>query len=348
MSSLTTSISPGSWILVTGASGFLASHVCLQFLERGFKVRGSVRDPTQSSWLLEGPFKSYAAIGAIELASVPHLGADGAYYEAIKGVAAIIHIAYVTNIVPDPSDVITPMVAGVRSIMNAAIREPSVKEVVFTSSALAASSLLRGIDNGTIGRDSWNDAVLEAAWAPPPYGVSHAMANYPASKVAAEKEVWKFVDGVNLHFNVNVVSPAGITGEPLNKKHIEGQANWVVHAYRGNKAAMDPLQASFYVDVKDVALIHVAAVLDPEVKSARLQCWGHSAHWNEVLSIMRRLRPQKKFVDGYPDLYHLEVSLDQTESLTLLKKWSDKPDRNGWTSLEDSIFENITNPYLEG
>jgi nucleoside-diphosphate-sugar epimerase len=112
---------------------------------------------------LEGRFKSYADIGAIELVSVPHLGADGAYNEAIKGTAAIIHIAYVTNVVPDPNDVITPMVAGVRSIMNTAIREPSVKEVVFTSSALAASPLLPGIDNGIIGRDSWNDAILEAA-----------------------------------------------------------------------------------------------------------------------------------------------------------------------------------------
>ncbi|KAK3353822.1 putative aldehyde reductase 2, partial [Lasiosphaeria hispida] len=347
MASLPTSIPTGSWVLVTGASGFLASHICLQFLERGFKVRGTVRDPNQSSWLLEGRFKSYADIGAIELVSVPHLGADGAYDEAIKGAAAIIHTAYVTNIVPDPNDVITPMAAGIRSIMNAAIREPSVKEVVFTSSALAASPLFGGIDNGSIGRDSWNDAVLEAAWAAPPYGMSHAMANYPASKVAAEKEVWKFVERNDMHFNVNVVSPAGITGEPLSKKHIEGQANWVVHAYRGNKAAMDPMPASFYGDVKDVALIHVAAVLDPEVKNARLQSWGHSAHWNEILSILRKLRPQKKFVDDYPNPHHLKVSLDQTESVALLKKWSDKPDKNGWTSLEDSVFENITNPYLE-
>jgi hypothetical protein len=31
------------------------------------------------------------------------------------------------------------MVAGIRSLMNAAIREPSVKEVMFSSNALAAS-----------------------------------------------------------------------------------------------------------------------------------------------------------------------------------------------------------------
>lgn len=243
MSSLVTAIPAGSRVLVTGANGFLASQITLQFLKRGFQVRGAVRDVTRSAWLLEGPFKSYAENGALELVAVPNLGADGAYDEAIKGVAAIVHVAYVTSIVPDPNEVITPTVAGIRSIMNAAMQESSVKRVVFTSSALTACSLTQGIDNGTVGRNSWNDAVLEAAWAPPPYGASHAMANYPASKVAAEKEVWKFVEYKELPFAVNVVSPAGMTGQPLNKTHIEGQANWVVHAFRGRRQFMDPMQA---------------------------------------------------------------------------------------------------------
>lgn len=93
-----------------------------------------------------------------------------------------------------------------------------------------------------------------------------------------------------------------------------------------------------------MAAVHVAAVLDPEVKNARLQVWGHSAHWNEVLAILRKLRPQKKFVDDYPDPYHIKVSLDQSDAIVLLKKWTGK-DR--WTPLEDSIFESITNPYFD-
>jgi nucleoside-diphosphate-sugar epimerase len=243
MSSLATTIRTGSWVLVTGANGFLASQVIWQFLKRGFRVRGTVRDVQQGQWLLEGRFKRYAETGALELVAVPNLAIDGAYDEAVKGVAAILHIAYVTRIVPDPNEVITPSVAGIRSIMNSAIQESSVKEVVFTSSAMAASPLTQNIDNGIVERNSWNDAALEVAWAPPPYGMSHAMANYPASKVAAEKEVWKFVEEKNLPFNVNVISPAGLIGEPLNRKHIDGQANWVVHAFRGNKAVMDAMQA---------------------------------------------------------------------------------------------------------
>lgn len=247
MSSSARTIPTGSWVLVTGATGFLASHVLRQFLALGYRVRGTVRDVQQSSWLVEGRFKTYADAGALELVAVPDLGVDGAFDEAIKGVAAVLHIAYVTRIVADPNEVITPSVAGVDSILNAALRESSgsVKEIVFTSSAVAASPLTQDVDNGTVDRASWNDAALEAAWAPPPYGPSHLTANYAASKVAAEKEVWRLV-GENknkLPFTVNVVAPAGIIGEPLNKKHIEGHANWIVHAFRGNKAILDAMQA---------------------------------------------------------------------------------------------------------
>ncbi len=144
MPSLATAIPAGSWVLVTGASGFLASHITSQFLERGFRVRGAVRDMSKSSWLADGPFKSYAENGVLELVAVPNLGVDGAYDEAVKGVAAILHVAYVTRIVPDPNEVITPTITGIRSIMNAAMREPSVQRVVFTSSALTASALTPG------------------------------------------------------------------------------------------------------------------------------------------------------------------------------------------------------------
>jgi hypothetical protein len=96
-----------------------------------------------------------------------------------------------------------------------------------------------------------------------------------------------------------------------------------------------------------VALVHVAAVLDPDVKRARIQTWGHSVHWNEVLTVLRKLRPSKKFVDDYPDPHHLKVSVDQSQAVALLKKWSDTPGKNGWTSLEDSVSDSIINPYIE-
>ncbi|HWL49190.1 MAG TPA: NAD-dependent epimerase/dehydratase family protein, partial [Acidimicrobiia bacterium] len=35
-------------VLVTGASGFIASHIVQQLLEGGYRVRGTVRDPDKT------------------------------------------------------------------------------------------------------------------------------------------------------------------------------------------------------------------------------------------------------------------------------------------------------------
>lgn len=36
------------------------------------------------------------------------------------------------------------------------------------------------------------------------------------------------------------------------------------------------------VDVKDMALLHVASVLDPNVRGSRLQSWEFTAGWNDL------------------------------------------------------------------
>lgn len=41
--------------------------------------------------------------------------------------------------------------------------------------------------------ESWDEAVLDLAGAPPPYGPDRAIPVYMASNVAAEHEVWRFV-----------------------------------------------------------------------------------------------------------------------------------------------------------
>lgn len=52
-------------------------------------------------------------------------------------------------------------------------------------------------------------------------------------------------------------------------------------------------------------------------------------------------------MDDYPQTHHLKVSVDQTDAVALMKKWSADPNKVHWRSLEDSIHENIINPYLE-
>jgi hypothetical protein len=71
-------------VLVTGVNGFIGSHVTDQFLQYGYKVRGTVRDTVKNAWLSTYFDKNYGP-GTFELVSVPDMTAEGAYDEVIKG-----------------------------------------------------------------------------------------------------------------------------------------------------------------------------------------------------------------------------------------------------------------------
>lgn len=95
--------------------------------------------------------------------------------------------------------------------------------------------------------------------------------------------------------------------------------------------------ADFNIDVKDVALIHVAAILDPEVKHQRMQAWGYKGNWNDILTILRRLYPEHKFIDDLPGLSELSLTTDATLPLGLLKKWAGQ---DSWNTLEQAVTDN--------
>lgn len=243
MSDPKTAIPKGSWILVTGATGFLASHTIKLFLERGFKVRGTVRDLKSAAWLTQDVFKPFADHGDLELIHVPDLGAKHAFDEAIKGVSAIAHIASVLSFSNDPNEVITPVVDGVNSILEAALKESSVRSIVYTSSMAAAVDMTPGV-TAHAGPNAWNEKAVEFAWAPPPHMPNHWHWVYQASKVEAEKAVWAFVEKYKPHFAVNVVSPATILGESLAKKHVESPYPWIKNLWDGNEEIGALFQAS--------------------------------------------------------------------------------------------------------
>jgi len=77
-------IPKGSLVLVTGANGFIASHVVDQLLESGYHVRGTVRNISKCQWM-EEQFNSKYGAGKLELVVVSDMSAKGAYDDAVKG-----------------------------------------------------------------------------------------------------------------------------------------------------------------------------------------------------------------------------------------------------------------------
>ncbi|KUJ19434.1 NAD(P)-binding protein [Mollisia scopiformis] len=335
MTELKTTIPKGSLVLVTGATSYVASHIIKQFLERGYKVRSTVRNISDASWVATEAFKSYADTGDFELVEVADFGAEHAFDGAVKRVSAIVHVATVIGFSPDPNEVIPLTVAVATSIMLAALKEPSVKQFVYTSSCAAAA--YPESEKIHVDQDSWNEKAVELAWTPPPYGPFQGFVVYFASKVAAEKAVWKIVEEKKPHFTTNVVSPGTVLGEPIHPNYVRSTGSWVPQLFRGETANLG-LPATIVVDVKDIALVHVAAVLDPEVKNARLQVWGRHASWNDLLAILRKLRPQHQFVVDFPDAPYLGLSTDETKVIALLKKWGNQ---DGWRPLRETLAENI-------
>jgi len=89
MASTERRIKQGQWVLVTGANGYIASHVTDVLLEEGYNVRGTVR--TEKPWLNK-LFDDKYGKGRFETVLVPILDAPGAYDEAVKGAAGIAHV----------------------------------------------------------------------------------------------------------------------------------------------------------------------------------------------------------------------------------------------------------------
>ena len=100
-------------VLVTGASGYLASHIVKQLLEQGYKVRGTVRSLKDEKKvaplrkLVENP--KYP----LELCEADLLN-ENSWIEAVKDCTYVIHTASpFPNAVPrDEKDLILPAVNG--------------------------------------------------------------------------------------------------------------------------------------------------------------------------------------------------------------------------------------------
>ncbi|KAL7953601.1 putative NAD dependent epimerase/dehydratase [Trichoderma compactum] len=272
MSSSKVTVPKGSWVLVTGVNGFVGTHVAKQFLEHGYKVRGTVRDVSLYPWLVV----------------TADLETDNAFEEAVKGVQVIQHVASVVSFSPDPNTVIPQTVKGVTSHLDAAIKEPSVKE-----------------NNANVTRDSWNDIAVELAWAPPPYEPSRSPIVYMASNVIAEKAAWDFVEDKKLHFTLHVVARSAILGKPLNKYNSDKGSSWLKHLYDGSLGQLIGMPATYAVDVKNTALLHVAA---------------------------------EEWVDDFTGQVKLSITTDQTPALALLRKWGNQ---DGWITPHDSVAQAV-------
>lgn len=89
MDPATFALPPGSRILVTGANGYIASHVVDKLLELGYVVRGTVR--SEKPWLNEYFSQKYTQ-GSFESILVGSFEDMNAVERALDGVDGVVHL----------------------------------------------------------------------------------------------------------------------------------------------------------------------------------------------------------------------------------------------------------------
>jgi len=339
MSSSNTILPPSSLCLVTGANGFIGSHVIDQLLQKGYAVRGTVRNIEKNAWL-QKLFDDKYSKGKLELVQVEDFTREGALDEAVKGVAAFAHIASDLSFNGDPNQIVTPTIASVKNALASALKESGLKSFVLTSSSTAATKPYPNKEFH-IDASTWNEADIEAAWAPPPYERSRAWAVYAASKAQGERAAWEFVKEHKPHFTVNTILPNANFGKILDPEQQHGStAGWIRMAYTGKFEPVKDLPPQYYVDVQDTARLHVVALTDTAIANERIMAFAQTWSWNEIFDIVERIRPDLKD-RAPPRSASNDKDLSTVDTALALRLLKERFGQDGWTKLETSLKANL-------
>jgi nucleoside-diphosphate-sugar epimerase len=335
MSKLTNPRLPkGSTILVTGVTGYIGSWVAYEALALGYKVRGAVRSIEKAAWL-QTYFDSEFGPGQYSQVVLADVSDKIGFEAAIKGVNGIAHIAVNTQLSPNPEPYVPQTVEETLTVLRAAQAEPSVTSVVLTSSSMAAVAWGA---KGHISKDAYNEEFIKLAWDPSFEHPAKMFFVYAAAKAQAEKAAWKYVQEQKPHYTLNTILPNCNFGPSLvyEKQGHPSTGGWAKALYDGDLSLISNVPAQYFIDVRDDAKLHIAALVDPETANERLWGFAERYNWNSVLAIFRKLWPQKEFVKDLPDLAWDESILPTESALKALKTvyGQDK-----WISLETTLRE---------
>ncbi len=255
-------------VLVTGASGFLASHILLQLLDTGYTVRGSVRGAAKGDHIrkvLEGHGADTTRLEFVEL----DLMQDDGWDAAMQGIDYLLHTAspFVTSAPKDPDEIIKPAIDGTRRALNAALRS-NVKRIVLTSSMAAAC---HGHPKDRITPYGESDWTVPAGADVTPYILS---------KTLAEQEAWKIMEAAGRRDDLTVINPGFILG-PLLESDIGTSGAITQRMMKGDFPGTPDIYFSI-IDVRDAAELHILAMHDTAVFGHRVFSAGPSISMQEM------------------------------------------------------------------
>ncbi len=218
-------------ILVTGANGFVGSHVVRLLVKEGRAVRCFLRKDSNRVNLEGDDLK-----GRLEFAYGDLRDIDSVK-KAVRGARTVYHIAAYAHLwYPDPETVYEINHVGARNVFQSGLEE-GVEKVIYTNTA----AILRG---GTKQDPSNEGAIL---------GLNRMPGHYTRSKLLAYGEALKYAkDGLP----VTIVSPTTPIGE--GDCNLTPPGKMIVDYLNGRLPAYIDTVIN-YIDVEDAAAGHILA-----------------------------------------------------------------------------------------
>ncbi|OWB73101.1 oxidoreductase activity protein [[Candida] boidinii] len=249
-----------SKVLVTGANGFIATHVIDRLLANGYEVVGTGRNEEKLSYLLN-LFKKRYPEGKLQFEKTSDISKLDAFDDALKNHPDIKYVAHIASpVTPDTKDFdaqkdfIIPAVNGVLGLFNGIKKYgPQIEKVTMVSSSAACMQFLPQNADVVYNETTWSDIFAEMVTNDIP------QLGYAYSKKAAEEAAWDFVKNEKPNFKLTTVLPPMVIGpqvfNELVKDKVDG-SNEHVFGFFDKKEGEEytfPFPALASIHVRDIA-----------------------------------------------------------------------------------------------
>ncbi|KRK39466.1 dihydroflavonol-4-reductase [Loigolactobacillus bifermentans DSM 20003] len=232
-------------VLVTGITGYMATWLAQDLLQRGYRVRGTYRSTSKLPRIKQ-------LLPGIELVPAD-LNGDAGWAAALKNVQWLFHVASPQAVATESHRTDTA-IKGIDNIFKVALASPTLQKIVLTSSEAA-------IAYGNQGKTVYTENDWTNAAAP-------GLADYMKSKTLEEHRAWQLINDPQRNprqIAMTAINPSFVLGPSL--------VPWARYSAQQIKQLLRvpfniPMQG-YAVDVRDVAQMQMALMQQPAANGTR-------------------------------------------------------------------------------